>query len=178
MSTTPKKLLFLTSSDYGQANVVLATTYALLASGAPVELHVGSEYALESEIKQAVKLADETLGPSTTPNKIHFHGIKGDSQFTAMSRPVTGILDTWQLPAPNFANCADFLRKFSVVRDSHPPKKNFYTSFPVFTGFEGHIRAPGILLTTSPRNRQQCHGNRRWLSTFTSTTKLSISSKK
>lgn len=111
---TPKKLLFLTSSDYGQANVILATAYALFASGAPIELHVGSEYALEPEIEQAMKLADETLA-SSTPNKIHFHGIRGDSQFTAMTRPVTGIVDAWQLPVPNFANCAAFLKRFSYV---------------------------------------------------------------
>lgn len=111
---TPKKLLFLTSSDYGQANVVLATIYALFASGAPVEVHVGSEYALESEIEQAMKLADETLS-SSAPNKIYFHGIKGDSQFTAMTRSVTGIVDAWQLPVPNFANCTAFLKQFSYV---------------------------------------------------------------
>lgn len=116
MSTTPKKLLFLTSSDYGQANVVLATTYALFALEALVEIHVGSEHALEPEIKQVMKLAEETLGISTTPSKIHFHGIKGDSQFTAVSRPATGISDIWQLPVPNFANSAAFLRRFSHVR--------------------------------------------------------------
>lgn len=118
--STPKKILFLTTSDYGQANVILATTYALFASGAPLELHVGSEHALEPEIKQTIKLADETL-QTTTPHKIHFHGINGESQFQAMIRPKTGIVDAWQLPLPNFANCAAFLRRFSHVRNPEYP---------------------------------------------------------
>lgn len=113
--STPKKILFLTNSDYGQANVILATAYALFATRAPVELHVASEYDLEPEIKQAMKLADETLGTSTA-HQIHFHGINGASQFKAMTRPVTGIVDAWKLPLPNFANCAAFLNRFPYVR--------------------------------------------------------------
>lgn len=112
--STPKKILFLCTSDYGQANVILATSYALFASGAPVELHIGSEHALEPEVNNTIRLADETL-KTATPNKIQFHGINGASQFQAMTRPKTGIVDAWQLPLPSFASCSAFLNCFSYV---------------------------------------------------------------
>lgn len=89
--------------------------YALFATGVPLELHIGSEYALESEIQQAMRLAEETLGDDAAKT-IHFHGIKGDSQFQAMTRPVTGIMNAWQLPLPNFSNAAKFMTQFSYVR--------------------------------------------------------------
>lgn len=108
----PRKILFLCSSDYGQANVILATAYAILATGAAVELHIGSEHRMEPEVKNAIKLADETLS-ATAPHKIHFHGIKGISQFQAMMRPEAGIAQAWELPLPNFANAAKFMRQFS-----------------------------------------------------------------
>lgn len=110
--TAARKILFLCSSDYGQANVILATAYAILATGAAVELHIGSEHRMESEVRNAIKLADETL-PETAPHKIHFHGINGISQFQAMMRPEAGIAQAWELPLPNFANAAKFMRQFS-----------------------------------------------------------------
>ncbi|KAK2609868.1 hypothetical protein N8I77_003343 [Diaporthe amygdali] len=108
----PKKILFLCSSDYGQANVILATAYAILATGAPVQLHIGSEKRMESEVQNAIRLADETL-PATAPHKIHFHAFEGISQFQAMMRPEAGIAQAWELPLPNFANAAKFMRQFS-----------------------------------------------------------------
>lgn len=108
----PRKILFLCSSDYGQANVILAAAYAILATGAAVELHIGSEHRMQPEVRNAIRLADETL-PDTAPHKIQFHGIKGISQFQAMMRPEAGIAQAWELPLPNFANAARFMRQFS-----------------------------------------------------------------
>ncbi|KAI3397269.1 hypothetical protein diail_11068 [Diaporthe ilicicola] len=110
--TAARKILFLCSSDYGQANVFLATAYAILATGAPVELHIGSEHRLEPEVQNATKLADETL-PATAPHKIRFHGFDGTSQFQAMMRPEAGIAQAWELRLPSFANAARFMRRFS-----------------------------------------------------------------
>jgi hypothetical protein len=86
--------------------------YAILATGAAVELHIGSEDQMQPEVNKAIKLADETL-LVTAPHKIHFHGIKGISQFQAMMRPEAGIAQAWELPLPNFANAARFMRQFS-----------------------------------------------------------------
>lgn len=106
-----RKILFLCSSDYGQANVILATSYALLATHAPLELHIGSEYAMQPEVEATVRLARETLQTAASFH-IHFHGMDGLSQFQSMSRPETGIMDAWNLPLPNFSNAAVFMRRY------------------------------------------------------------------
>ncbi|CAN8101544.1 unnamed protein product [Discula destructiva] len=111
---TPKKILFLCSSDYGQANVILATSYAILASGAPVELHIGSEHPTRPEVEATVRLADKSL-PASAPHAIHFHGIDGVSHFRAMTRPQTGIMEAFDLPLPSFANAAVLMRRFSYA---------------------------------------------------------------
>lgn len=111
--TTPGRILFLCSSDYGQANVILATAHAVLAArGSTVELHIGSEERMRPQVLDTTKLADEML-PDAAPYQICFHGIDGVSQFQAMSRPKTGIRESWDLPLPSFANAAQFLRRFS-----------------------------------------------------------------
>lgn len=187
---SPKKILFLNTSDYGQANVILAAAYALFASEAPVELHVGSEYGLEPEIKQAMTLADETL-KKTAPHQIHFHGINGVSQFEAMTRPKTGIVDAWQLPVPNFANCAAFLKCFSYVRNSRVAFMQKRAVFRVLRctppfreirEYRNGAKPPGcsylMAYFTDNRDtsRELCLGNRRRWST--STIRSSISSRK
>lgn len=108
----PRKILFLCSSDYGQANVILATAHAVLAAaGSNVELHIGSEERMEPQVQNATRLADEMLREAA-PYQIRFHGIVGASQFQAMSRPVAGIMHSWELPLPNFANAARFMKRF------------------------------------------------------------------
>lgn len=109
--TTPKKILFLCSSDYGQANVILATSYALLATGASVELHIGSEHAMKPEVEATVKLANDLLKVAA-PYIIHFHGMDGTSHFQAMMRPGAGVKEAWSLPVPNFRNAAIFMAHF------------------------------------------------------------------
>lgn len=108
---TPKKILFLCSSDYGQANVILATSYAILATHAPVELHIGSEHAMKPEVEATVRLANDLL-KIAAPYTIHFHGMDGTSQFQAMMRPGTGIKEAWGRPVPNFRNAAIFMAHF------------------------------------------------------------------
>lgn len=110
--TAPKKILFLCNSDLGQSNVILATAYAILATGTPVEIHIGSEPAMKPEVEATARLANATL-PASAPHKIHFHAIDGLSHFTAMSRPETGTRECWDLPLPNFANAAAFLSRYS-----------------------------------------------------------------
>lgn len=107
----PKKILFLCCSDYGQANSILATSYALLASHAPVELHIGSEHAMKPEVEATMRLADETL-QAGAPYTIHFHGMDGTSHFQAMMGPEAGIKEVWSLPLPNFRNSAVFMTRF------------------------------------------------------------------
>ncbi|KAF3764598.1 family 1 glycosyltransferase [Cryphonectria parasitica EP155] len=108
----PKKILFICSSDYGQANVILATSYALMATGAPLEMHVASEHPMKPEVEHTMALADETI-KTAAPYKLHFHGITGVSHFEAMSRPQAGVMDAWSLPLPNFSNASVFMGRFS-----------------------------------------------------------------
>lgn len=111
---TPKKILFICPSDYGQANAVLATSHALLATGAPIEIHIASEHAMGAEVEQTEKVANENL-KAAVASKLHFHGITATSHFAAMSRPETGVMDAWKLPLPNFRNAAAFLGRFAYA---------------------------------------------------------------
>lgn len=106
----PKKLLFLCNSDYGQANVFLATISALMELGAPVELHIGTFRPMEKMVKETVSRAKKRLA---SPPELVYHPIDGLSQFAAMTRPELGIMETWELPLPNQGNTIKFLSKFA-----------------------------------------------------------------
>lgn len=107
----PKKILFLCNSDFGQANVILATSYALLATCASMELHIGSQHNMKPEVEATIRLVNETLLPAV-PHNIHFHGMDGLSHFQSMTMPETGIVEAFNLPLPNFYNAAVFMRRF------------------------------------------------------------------
>ncbi|KAH8668683.1 hypothetical protein BX600DRAFT_496715 [Xylariales sp. PMI_506] len=103
------KILFLCNSDYGQANVYLATVYALMELDVPVELHIGAFEQMEGMVNETISMAAEKL---RSPRRLIFHAIHGLSQFEAMIRPELGIMETWELPLPNRANTVKFLSKF------------------------------------------------------------------
>jgi hypothetical protein len=87
-----KRILFFTNSDYGQANVVLATAYSILQTAPEAELHIASFRALESAVKKVSKA-------------ITFHPIDGISQFEACYRPEVGVQEAYDL-TPGVVNSA------------------------------------------------------------------------
>jgi hypothetical protein len=74
-------VLFLTCSEYGQANVVLAVTQELLATN-EVDIHVASWPLLESRI-QALTRQQSERKPVLEKNQIKFHAIPGLSMLDA-----------------------------------------------------------------------------------------------
>jgi hypothetical protein len=103
------KILFLCNSDYGQANVYLATIYALVEADASVEVHIGAFGPMDPMVDETNRMIADVL-PGRP--QIVFHRIEGDSQFVAMTRPESGIMQSWELPLPSMANTMQFLRIF------------------------------------------------------------------
>lgn len=106
--TAPRKILFLTNSDYGQSNVVLATAHAMLRLAPDAHVHIASQSALEPSVRQL----DAPDMPTAT-----FHQILGLSHFNATMRPHNLGSKTYNLP-PGFANTTRSLR--GIVSIMHP----------------------------------------------------------
>jgi hypothetical protein len=68
-------VLFLTNSEYGQANVVLAVTHELLATN-KLDIHVASWPVLEARI-QALTRQQSKSGVIPETSQIKFHAIPG-----------------------------------------------------------------------------------------------------
>lgn len=76
MSDT-KRILFLTNSEYGQANVVLAVAHALMHAAADVEIHIASFEILGKAVRL---LSDYALQTAPSPQRskgIVFHTVLG-----------------------------------------------------------------------------------------------------
>ncbi|KAF5698761.1 glycosyltransferase family 1 [Fusarium mundagurra] len=102
-STSPKKILFLTNSDYGQANVVLATAYELVLAAEQVQVHIASFEALRPAVLATDQLAAGESGRS--PGRLIFHTLLGMSQFDAAARPDVDIFAAYDRP-PTVINAA------------------------------------------------------------------------
>jgi hypothetical protein len=90
-----KKVLFLTNSERGQANIHLATSHALLADyHASVDVHIASFAALADAVSRVSDLAIKRINagledPETTPVQmqgITFHALPGPSYEEAIVR--------------------------------------------------------------------------------------------
>ncbi|KAK3899392.1 hypothetical protein C8A05DRAFT_36984 [Staphylotrichum tortipilum] len=81
----PKRVLLLTNSEHGQANVFLATSYALLTlPDADVEVHFASFPPIQPAVSSTSAHARRDR-PSARP--IVFHALDGNDMVTAWSRP-------------------------------------------------------------------------------------------
>ncbi|KAF3804242.1 Glycosyltransferase sdnJ [Colletotrichum gloeosporioides] len=87
-----RKMLMLTKSEYGQANIFLATCHALMGTDPDVEIHLASF----APIRTAVTAASEA-GIKAHPNasSIEFHETRGTHYFKALLSP----------ELPNNAHC-------------------------------------------------------------------------
>lgn len=108
----PRKILFFTNSDYGQANVVLATIHSLYHMAPSVEIHIASLHPLESSVREAATRAVKIgarpgakVSSAQTPNndRIFFHAMEGLSQYEAGARPEVGVPEAYDL-TPGFIN--------------------------------------------------------------------------
>ncbi|KAH7310458.1 hypothetical protein B0I35DRAFT_378169 [Stachybotrys elegans] len=102
-----KRLLFFTNSDYGQANVVLATAHALGLTHHDVEIHIASFPDLRPGVEDACSFMQATAAKQglKMPKPFVFHAMQGSSWGPAMKRPDTAIFKTLEL-APGFVNAA------------------------------------------------------------------------
>ncbi|KAJ3543981.1 hypothetical protein NM208_g3289 [Fusarium decemcellulare] len=120
-STPPKKILFFTNSDYGQANVILATVYELMRSTSNIEIHIASFQRLRHAIEDTIGLAmDNAVGHA--PARLIFHGLEGRSQFEAAIGPDVDLFEAYDRPV-TFFNAAHTILKIDGIMQPWSPEE-------------------------------------------------------
>lgn len=99
-----RRILFFTNSDYGQANVVLATAYELLRSKEDVEIHIASFPPLEQAIRATNRLVADGCGDSAA-RQVVYHKLHGKSHFEAATGPDVDLFGAYDKPV-GFINAA------------------------------------------------------------------------
>ncbi|WYZ36522.1 hypothetical protein EsH8_II_000028 [Colletotrichum jinshuiense] len=102
MATPKKKILFLCNRDYGQANVVLSATYALLQISPDVEVHIGSQAGIDSQMRRFVEQCTNIPG-APTGSAVKIHHLPGLSHYDALDRPGNPSIPSW-LTTPGLIN--------------------------------------------------------------------------
>lgn len=112
----PKRILFLTNSEYGQANVVLAVAHALIHADSDVEIHIASFKILGDAVRllsdYALKTAPE---PQRSKKGIVFHEVHGQPYART---PLTR--ETFDL-TPSLYNTARVILAFPEVMSPWEP---------------------------------------------------------
>ncbi|KAH8879605.1 glycosyltransferase family 1 protein [Thozetella sp. PMI_491] len=113
----PRKILLITNSDLGEANVFLATCHALLQADPLVELHLATSKLIENQVEAAYQLAKRS-SPEARP--IIFHGVKGVPLSDAFLQHAPNPEGGDYLPAsfhlrPGLLNTARFLCDMRIV---------------------------------------------------------------
>ncbi|KAJ0306962.1 hypothetical protein Brms1b_010154 [Colletotrichum noveboracense] len=89
-----RKVLIFSDCDFGQANVVLSTIYALVCADPNVEIHVASQPGMQGQLSRIIKQVSNDLG-SAAAESIKTHDLVGLSHWEAMERPGNPNLDSW-----------------------------------------------------------------------------------
>jgi hypothetical protein len=76
---SPKRILFLTNSEYGQANVVLAVVHSLIHLSTDIECHIASFEALNKPIKAASEHAIQSAAVPGAARSLIFHELSATS---------------------------------------------------------------------------------------------------
>lgn len=105
---TRKRVLFLTSSEYGQANVILAVIYEFLIRR-EYEVHVASFTPLKGRIKKLNEQAgtDKTTAAvfHTVPGKSALEALTAKDEFIGPYPPgISGAIDTYRVTLPATIN--------------------------------------------------------------------------
>ncbi|KAF4469860.1 glycosyltransferase family 1 [Fusarium albosuccineum] len=120
-STRPKKILFFTNSDYGQANVILETVYELMLSTSNIEIHIASFQRLRHAIEDTIGLAmDNAAGHA--PAHLVFHGLEGRSQFEAAIGPDVDLFEAYDCPV-TFFNAVHTILKIDGIMQPWSPEE-------------------------------------------------------
>ncbi|KAJ0362848.1 hypothetical protein COL154_006029 [Colletotrichum chrysophilum] len=89
-----RKILIFSDCDFGQANVVLSTIYALVCADPNIEIHVASQPGMQGQLSRIIKQVSNDLG-SAAAESIKTHDLVGLSHWEAMERPGNPNLDSW-----------------------------------------------------------------------------------
>ncbi|KAF7552237.1 hypothetical protein G7Z17_g4454 [Cylindrodendrum hubeiense] len=103
-TASTKKILIFTNSDYGQANVILATAYELMLSASNIEIHIASTQGLQRAVEDTTRLAATNAVGDASPRLV-FRTLEGRSQFEASAGPDVDIFEAYDRPV-NFVNAA------------------------------------------------------------------------
>lgn len=125
MSSTKKKILFLCNKDYGQANVILSATYALIKINPNVEVHIGSQAGFDSQLRRFVDQCNKIEG-APAGNAVKLHPIVGLSHFEAVDRPDNPALATW-LTKPGLINTSRNMLTLAGLALPWSPEEFFET---------------------------------------------------
>ena len=121
LNSSVKKILIFSNSDYGQANVVLATAYELMLSGLPIEIHIASFQGLKSAIEDTIQLATKKAS-SRALSQLIFHKLDGRSQFEAAIGPEIDIFEAYDRPV-NFVNAAHTILSIDGIMQPWSPEE-------------------------------------------------------
>lgn len=134
MSSTKKKILFLCNKDYGQANVILSATYALMKINPDVEVHIGSQAGFDSQLRRFVDQCNKIEG-APAGNAVKLHPLIGLSHFEAVDRPDNPALATW-LTKPGLVNTSRNMLTLAGLALPWSPEEFFVTYQAVEEVFE------------------------------------------
>lgn len=126
MTTTPKKIIFLTNPEFGQLNVQLSTAYALLQLAPHVEVHFATHRNVEAQVRATSDMALKRCPPGRTP--IIFHHVGPSYMECLDSKPRSGKDEL--LVRPGFRTMwprADWMVSLSIM-----PQKGT-SAYPLFT---------------------------------------------
>lgn len=108
----PKRVLLLTNSEHGQANVFLATAYALLTrEDEEVEVHFASFPRIQKSVAETSEQVQRDR-PGSRP--IVFHTIHGKDMVTAWTRPEL-IAEQRELGEQSSISLVDVVRRTLVL---------------------------------------------------------------
>ncbi len=118
--TPSRRILFLTNSEYGQANVILAAIHSLLHIAPDVELHVASFAGLEAPLRQISDHAKNAASAGSPASSVHFHLLSGISYYEATERPENSINDLFDL-APGLVNTSRVILNIPGIMQAWRP---------------------------------------------------------
>lgn len=168
-----KKILFFTSSEYGQANVILAVAYELLLRR-EYQVHFASFAILENRIRELNELAATDDSTAAV-----FHTIPGASSAEALNAKdefigpypagIRGALDTYRVTLPAMANTWDereyMLGYESCIHILHAVNPDIIVADPLFSqGLDACLKMSRKCVVLSPNTFQDILRKRQPLS--------------
>lgn len=107
-----QKILMLTNSEHGQANVFLSVACALAQQDQATEIHIASFSRLSSFVKETSEFVVQTV-PRAGP--FHFHELPGTTFIECVLHQDVDFLDRTASENPTFGNLLHTLKGLSTV---------------------------------------------------------------